>query len=78
LNNSERLSSMELGSVSYNCSNALHSAAVAWVRAQVRSCGISGGRSGTWSRFSSSASVSLANHFNDCSTLITYHPGLVQ
>jgi hypothetical protein len=32
-----------------------------------------------WGRFSSSASISPANHSNDCSTLIIiHHPGLVQ
>jgi hypothetical protein len=34
---------------------------------------------GQWSRFSMSASVSPTNsHSTDCSTLIIYHPGLVQ
>jgi hypothetical protein len=51
---------------------------VAWVRAQVRSCRI------WWTkwhsgRFSPSTSVSTSNfHSTDCSTLIIYHPGLVQ
>jgi hypothetical protein len=44
----------------------------AWVRAQVRSCGVCRGQSDT--------SVSYANHSTDCSTLITIHHylGLVQ
>jgi hypothetical protein len=46
------------------------------VRAQVRSCGICGGQSG---KFYESTSVSPVNsHSIDCSTLIIYHPGLVQ
>jgi hypothetical protein len=46
--------------------------AAARVRAQVRSCGICGGQSG-------STSVSPARHHStDCSTLVIYDPGLVQ
>jgi hypothetical protein len=58
--------------------NSVFPTAAAWVRAQVRSCGICGGQSGTEGRFSPSTSVSPANsHSTDCSTLIQ-HPGLVQ
>jgi hypothetical protein len=53
--------------------------AAARVRAPVRSCGICGGQSVTAGRFSPSTSVSSTNsHSTDCSTLIIYHPGLVQ
>jgi hypothetical protein len=49
------------------------------VRAQVRLCGICGGLNGTGAGVFLSTSVSLANHFADCSTfVIIYHPGLVQ
>jgi hypothetical protein len=49
------------------------------VRAQVRSCGICGGRSGTGADFFPSTSVSPANSYStDCSTIIIYHQGLVQ
>jgi hypothetical protein len=54
-------------------------AALALVRAQVRSCGIYGRQSGTGDRFSPNTSFSPVNsHSTDCSTLIIYHPGLVQ
>jgi hypothetical protein len=53
--------------------------AAARVLAQIKSCGICGGQSGTWARFYPSTSVSLANsHSTNCSTLLIYHPGLVQ
>jgi hypothetical protein len=50
------------------------------VRAQVRSCGIRGGQSGTGADFSPSTSASPAkSHSTDYSTfIIIYHLGLVQ
>jgi hypothetical protein len=48
------------------------------VRTRVTSCAICGGKNGTGGRFSQGTSVSLANHFTDCSTLIICNTGLVQ
>jgi hypothetical protein len=47
-------------------------AAVVWVQAQVRSCGIYGGKAAL-GQVSSSTSVSHATHSTDCSTLIIIH-----
>jgi hypothetical protein len=54
--------------------------AAARFRAQVKSCGISGGQSGAGARFSPSTSVSPDNlNSTNCSTIaIIYHLDLVQ
>jgi hypothetical protein len=71
----------DLGRAITQAVSSLLPTAAARVRAQVKSCGICGGQSGVWGRFSPSTSVSPANHHstNFFSTItITYHPGLVQ
>jgi hypothetical protein len=53
--------------------------AAARFRAHVRSCGTCGKKKWHWGKYYPSTSVSSTNsHSTDCSTLIIYHPGLVQ
>jgi hypothetical protein len=71
--------------ISYKVGRAIAQAVSRWlptaaarVRAQVRSCGICGGQSGTGAGFVPSTSVSPANPHSTNWSIIIYHPGLVQ
>jgi hypothetical protein len=71
-------SKMDLGRVMAQAVSHRLLTAAARVRAQVRSCGICGGQSGTGAGFLRVLRFPLTilnSHSTDCSTLIICHPG---